>query len=49
MYREYWKKALGRAERELEAATTRTALNGAAKRLMRAKEELKLLGGKTAA
>jgi hypothetical protein len=44
MDREYWTKALNEAERELEAATTRTALNAAAKKVMRAKQELKWLG-----
>jgi hypothetical protein len=39
----FWKKALREAERELDAATTRTALDAAAKRLMRAKAELKRL------
>jgi hypothetical protein len=34
-------EAVRQAEAELEAATTRTALNAAAKKLMRAKEELK--------
>jgi hypothetical protein len=43
MDREYWTKALNEAERELEAATTRTALNAAAKKLMRARQQLKLL------
>ena len=38
---EYWKKALREAERELEAATTRSAVNVAAKKVMRAKQELK--------
>jgi hypothetical protein len=36
-----WKKALREAERELDAATTRTALDAAAKKLMRAKATLK--------
>jgi hypothetical protein len=36
MDREYWTKALREAERELEAATTRTAVNAAAKKLQRA-------------
>ena len=39
----FWKKALREAERELDAATTRTALDAAAKTLMRAKAELKRL------
>jgi hypothetical protein len=37
----FWQKALREAERELDAATTRTALDAAAKKLMRAKAELK--------
>lgn len=37
--------ALREAERELDAATTRTELNAAAKRLMRVKAELKALAG----
>jgi hypothetical protein len=41
MDREYWTKALSEAERELEAATGRSGLNAAAKKLMRAKQELK--------
>jgi hypothetical protein len=44
MDREYWTKALREAERELEAAITRTAVNAAAKKLQRAKAELKALG-----
>jgi hypothetical protein len=43
MGRDYWTKALREAERELEAATTRTAVNTAAKKLQRAKAELKAL------
>ena len=39
----FWQKALREAERELDAATTRTALDAAAKKLMRAKAELKRL------
>jgi hypothetical protein len=39
----YWQSVLREAERELEAATTRTALDAAAKTLMRAKAELKRL------
>jgi hypothetical protein len=38
----YWQKVLNDAERELDAATTRTALD-AAKKLMRPKAELKRL------
>ena len=37
----FWKKALREAERELDAATTRTALDAAAKKFMRATAELK--------
>ena len=40
----FWTRALREAEAELEAATTRTALNAAAKRLMRARAELKEAG-----
>jgi hypothetical protein len=43
MDRKFWKKALREAERELDAATSRTTLNVAAKKLMRAKAELKRL------
>ena len=39
----FWTKALKEAERELEVAKTRTALDAAAKKLMRAKEALKAL------
>ena len=39
----FWRKALRNAEQELDAATTRTALDAAAKKLMRAKAELKRL------
>jgi hypothetical protein len=39
----FWQKALREAERELDAATMRTALDAAAKELMRAKAELKRL------
>jgi hypothetical protein len=41
-------EAVRRAEAELEAATTRTPLNAAAKKLMRAKEELKAAQGAAA-
>ena len=41
----FWTKALREAERELDAATTRTALH-AAKKLMRAKAQLKWLEAK---
>jgi hypothetical protein len=43
MDRDYWTKALREAERELEDATTRSAVNAAAKKLMQAKAELKAL------
>ena len=43
MDRDYWTKALNVAERELEAATTRSGLNAAARKVMRAKQELKWL------
>ena len=46
--REYWTRKLREAERELEAATTSTAINGAMKRLMLAKAELKRLEQKPA-
>jgi hypothetical protein len=39
----FWQKALREAERELDAATTRTTLDVAAKKFMRAKAELKRL------
>ena len=39
----FWKKALREAEQELEAATTCTAIDAAAKRVMLAKRELKRL------
>ena len=39
----YWQKALREAEREPDAATTRTGLDAAAKKFMRAKAELKRL------
>ena len=38
-----WTNALKAAERELDTAKTRTALDTAAKKLMRAKEALKRL------
>jgi hypothetical protein len=41
--REYWTKKLKDAERELEAATRLSDVNTAAKKLMRAKAELKRL------
>ena len=39
----FWQKALREAERELDAAATRTTMDAAAKKLMRAKAELKRL------
>ena len=45
----FWQKALRGAEREPHAATTRTALDAAAKKLMRAKAELKQLEAKASA
>jgi len=39
----FWKKALREAERELDGGTTRTTLDAAAKKFMRAKAELKRL------
>ncbi len=47
MDRDYWTKALNVAERELEAATTRSGLNAAARKVMRAKQQLKWLGEPT--
>jgi hypothetical protein len=47
MDREYWTKTLSKAEREFEAARTRTGSNVAAKKLMRAKHELKWPGAGT--
>jgi hypothetical protein len=40
---EYWTNALRNAERKFDAATTCTALNAAARRVMLAKAELKRL------
>jgi hypothetical protein len=37
----FWQKALREAERELDAATTRMALDAAAKKFTHAKTELK--------
>jgi hypothetical protein len=39
----YWESLLREAERELEAATTRAAMNAAGKKLMEAKAKLKQL------
>jgi multidrug efflux pump subunit AcrA (membrane-fusion protein) len=41
--REYWTKQLREAEAELDAATRRSDVDAAAKRLQRAKAELKAL------
>jgi hypothetical protein len=41
--REYWTRQLEDAQRELEAATKRSEVDAAAKRLQRAKSELKAL------
>ena len=41
-----WTQALRKAEADLEAATTRTAINAAVKRMMLAKAELKRLDQK---
>ena len=43
MNREYWTKELQEAERELDAAKGRTALNVGARKLQRARAELKRL------
>jgi hypothetical protein len=43
MDRDYWTKELAEAERELDAAKGRLALNAAASRLQRARAELKRL------
>jgi hypothetical protein len=43
MHLKFWKKALREAERELDAATTRTALDAAAKKLIWAETGLKRL------
>ena len=45
----YWTSILREAERELEAATTRTAMNAAGKKLMEAKAKLKRLQAKAIA
>jgi hypothetical protein len=41
--REYWRRKLEDAERELDAAKGRTALNTAAKRMQQARAELRRL------
>jgi hypothetical protein len=43
MDREYWRTALREAEAELDAARTRTEVDAAAKKLQRAKAELRAL------
>lgn len=43
MDRAYWQRQLEEAERELDAAKGRVALNAAAKKLQRARAELKRL------
>jgi hypothetical protein len=45
----YWTSILREAERELEAATTRAAMNAAGKKLMEAKAQVKRLQVKAAA
>jgi hypothetical protein len=45
----YWRSVLREAERELEAATGKTTMNAAAKKLMRAKAELKRLQAEVSA
>jgi hypothetical protein len=45
----YWTSVLREAERELEAATTRAAMNAAGKKLMEAKAKVKRLQVKAAA
>jgi hypothetical protein len=44
MHREYWKTALREALVELDSARGKTATDAAARRVMRARTELKLLG-----
>jgi hypothetical protein len=43
--REYWSGKLAEAERDVEAARKRSNISAAAKRLMLARQELKLLDG----
>ena len=43
MDRDYWTKVLRAAERELEAATRRSDVDAAARKLQRAKAQLKRL------
>jgi succinate dehydrogenase/fumarate reductase flavoprotein subunit len=47
MDRDYWTEKLREAEQELDAATTLTAVKAAAKKLQRAKAELKELRERT--
>ena len=46
MDRDCWTKVLNEAERELEAATTRSGLNAAARKVKRAKQQLKWLASR---
>ena len=46
MNQRYWTSVLREAERELEAATRRAALNAAGRKLMEAKVKLKQLQAK---
>jgi hypothetical protein len=46
--RDYWTRELREAEAELDAATRRSDVNAAAKRLQRAKAELKALEAEAA-
>jgi hypothetical protein len=46
--RQYWTERLKQAEAELEVATRRSDVNAAAKRLQRAKAELKALEAESA-
>jgi hypothetical protein len=48
MDREYWQKALREAKRELDAATRRSDVDAAAKKLQRAKAALKALEAENA-
>jgi hypothetical protein len=47
MDRDYWTRELREAERELDAATRRSDVDAAAKKLQRAKAALKALEAKT--
>ena len=48
MDRDYWTKVLRAAERELEAATRRSDVDAAARKLQRAKAQLKRLEAEAA-